>query len=68
MTDEFFVHERPDGRWIIINALDTLFAWSGSRWVTHDQGYPLQIQISNFDSAELARINAFAAMLGPERT
>ena len=37
------------GRWLIVNALDRNFAWSGSRWVSHRAGRPTgSAQVSNF--------------------
>lgn len=67
-TNEFFVHERPDGRWIIVNALNTLLAWTGHRWAGHRQGFPsTEFKISNFDSANEARQAAVAQGLDPER-
>jgi hypothetical protein len=54
------------GRWIIVNASNDGLAWSGSRWVRHANGIPLDmVQVCNFaselDAKEYAVTNGLAA-------
>jgi len=42
------------GRWIVINGQSEDLAWSGSRWVPHRRGLPVDVQICNFATREEA--------------
>jgi hypothetical protein len=43
------------GCWIVANAVQPSFAWTGSAWAPHDRGVPVGLaQVSNFPSAEEA--------------
>ncbi len=52
------------GRWIIVNAMDRTLAWSGLRWVAHENGVPQgAAQVSNFEIRVGALADALAANL-----
>jgi len=54
------------GRWIIVNARDKSLAWSGSRWVKHQNGIPKgAVQVSNFEMKLAAYRDAERAGLNP---
>jgi ribosomal protein L37E len=63
--DDFcFLCQNGFGRWVIINASDPGFAWSGSRWIPQVHGMPSGgVQISNFDTKEDAFLGAEEAGL-----
>jgi hypothetical protein len=54
------IKEGALGRWIIVNASSPNLAWSGSRWVLHQDGIPTgEAQVCNFATPEEAQ--AYAA-------
>jgi hypothetical protein len=53
--ENFVIRKNWVNRWIIVHPLDSLFAWSGLRWVGIDQdGTPYSIPICNFATASEA--------------
>lgn len=42
------------GRWIIVHGQNPDLAWSGSRWVPHTRGLPINIQVCNFETRQQA--------------
>lgn len=43
------------GRWVIVDATDPDFAWSGAQWVTHFNGIPAtDVQVCNFATRDEA--------------
>lgn len=43
-------------RWILVHPHYPDMAWSGSRWVPHDQGLPMAyVQVSNFTDEQAAK-------------
>jgi hypothetical protein len=59
MTQHVLIQKNLFGRWVVVNAVDPQFAWSGSYWVPHLHGIPTGgVQVSNFDSSAEACVYA----------
>lgn len=63
MNNKARITKGEHGRWIIENADNPRLAWSGSRWVKHQDGWPVgDAQVANFPTR--AEAHAYALRNG----